>query len=262
MRKIKPVLVGDHANSGDKHDLLQMNTKENKIMTESRCATCRIKSQSILRNCSAALLEEISAEKTSQLVRRGQPLLTEGEEAKDIFCIRSGVAKVELHSKEGRALMLRLEGGGNIVGLRTAEKKDRQPLTITAVENMQVCRLSPDQIFAASAESKALQEDITKSILIEIKSVEARALSLAFQAVKERVAWSLLHIAEVYGYRQGGCSIHVHLCRQDIADLAGTTKEQVSAMLAEFRKAKLVNFKAKHFKYFDLAGLRKLLENS
>jgi CRP-like cAMP-binding protein len=68
----------------------------------------------------------------------------------------------------------------------------------------------------------------------------------------------LLHIAEIYHYQQGGCSIHVGIDRQDMADLAGTTKEQVSLVLSTLRQEKLVNFKAKHFKYFDLEGLRKI----
>jgi len=54
----------------------------------------------------------------------------------------------------------------------------------------------------------------------------------------------------------------VHLDRQDIADLAGTTKEQVSVALSELREAKLISFKAKHFKFLDLEGLKKMAEAS
>ena len=194
-------------------------------MPTPRCVTCQIKSHSILKNCSDDVLEDISDKKVCVSVQRGERLLSEGEEAKYVYCIRSGVAKVEVQ-KKGKALILRLESKGALISNRLFEKKGNQPLTVTALEPMQ------------------------------------RALSLVYNTVRERVAAVLLHIAEIYHYTQDGCSIHVQLDRQDIAELAGTTKEQVSLALAELRQAKLVNFKAKHFKYFNLEGLKKIAETA
>ena len=224
------------------------------------CTTCKVKNLSVLRNCCTEILEEISEKKTSYLFKKGDRLLTEGGEAKGIYCIRSGVTKVEVHNNEGRPLILRLEGKGSVAGYRVTGKKDKQPLTITAVENVQACHLSTEKFRSISLKCQCLRSEIMKSLLSELHSVEMRALSLVNNSVKERIAGVLLHIADVYHYRQGGCSIHVRLDRQDIADLAGTTKEQVSKILAELRQAKLINFKAKHFKYIDLAGLRKIVE--
>ena len=223
-----------------------------------RCTTCRIKNLSLLRHCSNELLEELSAKKSSHCLKKGDRLLTADEEAKSVYCIRSGVARVEIQDKDGHALILRLESEGAILGHRAARKKDRQSLSISAVENMQVCRFSAEQFRSLSMKCPGLRSEIMKSLMSELNRAESLALSLARHSVRERIAAALLHIAAVYRYRQGGCSIQVHLDRQDMADLAGTTKEQVSAILAELRRAGLVNFKAKYFKYFDLAGLAKM----
>ncbi len=230
--------------------------------TTPQCSTCRVKNLSMLKNCSKATLEEFSAKKTSHFFKPGECLLKEGVEAKGVYCIRSGVAKVEVHTRTGRALILRLEGKGAIVGHRVSGEKNKQPLTITAVEEVQVCQLNPDAFHILSLKCQGLQSEMMKSLLTEIHDVEMRALSLVNHSVRERVAAALLHIAEVYHYREGGCSLHVRLDRQDIADLAGTTKEQVSKILAELRLARLISFKAKHLKYFDLAGLRKIAEEN
>jgi len=231
--------------------------------TTPKCTTCHAKNLSLFRSCSAEVLEDISEKKTIQLVQKGEHLLIEGEEAKGIYCIRSGVAKSEIHysNGEGRSLILRLEGKGSIVGHRVSNKKDKQPLTITAVENMQVCHVSADKFRSIYGKCQGLRNEVMKSLLQEMQNVERRALTLVNKSVKERVAGMLIHIAEIYNYHQGGCSIHVHLDRQDMADLAGTTKEQVSQILTALRKDKLINFKAKHFKYFDLEGLNKISES-
>ncbi len=223
-----------------------------------RCTTCRIKNKSLLHNCQPDLLEELSDSKLIQSFKKGERLITEGEEARAVYCVRSGVAKAEMHDSQDKTLLLRLEGEGSILGYRVSGKKDKQPLTLTAVENMQVCRIPIEQFRGMTAKSQALRSEIMKHLLAEVHEAESRALTLACHSVKERVAGALLHIATLYQYQQNGCSIHVHLNRQDMAELAGTTKEQVSAVLADLRKERLVLFKAKHFKFFDLPGLKQL----
>jgi len=214
----------------------------------------------LLKNCSADILKEISEQKIGLSFNKGERLLIQGGEAKNIYCIRSGVAKTEVSNARDRSLILRLEGKGAILGLRATEKKDRQPLTVTAVENLQVCQLNADKFRSVTTKCHQLRSEIMNYLLSEIRYVEMRALSMVNNSVKERIAEVLLHIAEVYHYRQGGSSIHVHLDRKDIADLAGTTKEQVSRIMAELRHDKLINFRAKHFKYFDIANLKNMTE--
>ncbi len=226
-----------------------------------RCTTCQVKNISLLKNCSADLLQEFSEIKTCQSFEKGQHLIQEGTESRGIFCIRSGVAKAAVHNKKGRSLILRLEGKGSIVGQRAVGKRDKQPLTITAIEKLQVCYVSSEKFRTLYAKYPGLRSEMMKSFLSEMQGVEKRALTLINNSVKERVAWVMLHIAETYHYQQGGCSIHVHLNRKDIADLAGTTKEQVSMILTELGKNRLIHFKAKHFKYFDLDGLKNIAGN-
>lgn len=225
-----------------------------------KCTTCQTKSLSLFSNCCDEILEEISENKTFEFFKKGDQLLKEGEETKGIFCIRSGVAKAEAH-KNGNSLILRLEGKGAVVGRRVMGKKDKEPISVTAVENMQVCHLTAEKFHSLYSRCQGLQTGVMKSLLAEMQNVEKHVLSLVYNTVKQRVAGVLLQIAEIYHYKQGSCSIHVHLDRQDIADLAGTTKEQVSVALSELREAKLVNFKAKHFKFFDLDGLKRLAES-
>jgi CRP-like cAMP-binding protein len=53
----------------------------------------------------------------------------------------------------------------------------------------------------------------------------------------------------------------LNIDRQEMADLAGTTKEQVSRILADFDHEELIRFRAKHFKYIAIDKLRQISEN-
>ena len=223
-----------------------------------KCTTCRVKNCSVLKNCSYEILEEISNKKKHISFKKGDQLLREGDDAKHVYFIQSGVAKVELNGREGRPLILRLAGEGSIFGHRIKNIKDKQPLSIIAAENTSVCYIGIEDYQQALNKSQHLQDEVVKSLLDEMRGVEMRTVNLAHTPVKERIANVLLHIASIYHYKQGGLGIRVHLHRQDIADLAGTTKEQVSKVLADLQKQNLIKFRAKVFKQFDLAGLQKM----
>ena len=70
----------------------------------------------------------------------------------------------------------------------------------------------------------------------------------------------MVHLAETYNYKQTGMGIKVHIDRQEMADLAGTTKEQVSRILADFDQEQLIRFRAKHFKFMAVDKLRQITE--
>jgi CRP-like cAMP-binding protein len=70
----------------------------------------------------------------------------------------------------------------------------------------------------------------------------------------------LLHLADIYHYQETGAGIRVQIDRQEMADMAGTTKEQVSKILAQFTREKVIRFRAKHFKFLDIDRLRKIVD--
>ena len=71
----------------------------------------------------------------------------------------------------------------------------------------------------------------------------------------------MVHLAENYNSKQTGMGIRVHIVRQEMADLAGTTKEQVSRILADFDQEELIRFKTKHFKYIAVDQLKNIAES-
>jgi CRP-like cAMP-binding protein len=223
-----------------------------------RCNTCRVRDCSVLSNCSGDILEDLSDNKKYLHFHRGQRLLIEGQHGGGIYFIRSGIAKVEVNGKNGRPLILRLAGAGSMLGHRVCGSTEEQPLSAEAVEDLHVCHISLAFYDQLVEKSPALHSGIMTSLLNEIREVELHAVRLTHFSVKERVAAALLHIAELYRYQPGSNGIRVHLERQDLADLSGTTREQVSRMLSALQRAGFIKFSGKHFKFFDLNHLQSI----
>ncbi|MEY2647518.1 MAG: hypothetical protein RL282_231, partial [Bacteroidota bacterium] len=135
-----------------------------------------------------------------------------------------------------------------------------QPYTATAVEDTRVCFIELGFFRNLVQKNELLQEEIRKIFLKEIRSTEVKLLQIAQQTVREKVAGIIVHLAETYNYKQTGMGIKVHIDRQEMADLAGTTKEQVSRVLADFDQEQLIRFRAKHFKYIAMDKLRQIAE--
>jgi CRP-like cAMP-binding protein len=218
--------------------------------------TCSARSCSVLNNCSDHVLKEISDKKIFRLVKRGEKIFTEGKEIVNIAFIKSGVIKVEVNGKKNRPLIMRLVKDGEILGHRIIDNHSQYPVSVVAVENSQVCYLSIHHFQQLMESCPDFRKEIIKVYLQEMKNTETRAVHLVHKTVREKIASVLLHIAEVYNYSQKVNGIHIHLTRQEIADLTGTTKEQVSKILMDFKNEKLIKFRAKHFKFFDLKKLQ------
>ena len=221
-----------------------------------RCNTCRVRNCSVLSNCSDDILEILSDSKKYLYFRKGERLLIEGQFGGGIYFIRTGIAKIEVNGKNGRPLILRLAGPGSILGHRIRGNSDEQPLTVVAVEDLYVCHVSISLYDPLVKKSPALHNGMMNALLRDMRQVELHAVRLTHLSVKERVAGALLHVADLYQYQPASNGIRVHLERQDLADLSGTTREQVSRMLAELQLAGFIKFRGKHFKFLDLDALQ------
>ncbi len=219
------------------------------------CLTCRARGCSVLNNCSSHVLKEITDKKIFRQIKRGEKIFNEGKEALNVAFVKSGVIKIELNGKKNRPLIMRLAKEGDIIGHRITESINQYPVSVVAVENSQVCFLATHHFQFLMENCPDFRKEIIKAYLGEMKNIEMRTLHLVHKTVREKIAGILLHIAEVYKYKLQPNGIHIHLTRQEIADLTVTTKEQVSKVLTDFKNEKLINFRAKHFKLLDIQKL-------
>jgi CRP/FNR family transcriptional regulator, polysaccharide utilization system transcription regulator len=123
-----------------------------------------------------------------------------------------------------------------------------------------VCFVPRENFTQLMTGDQEFHQQIVNHYLDEMKETEYRTLHLAHKTVRQKVADALLHVAKAYNYQRNASGMHIQLDRQDFADLASTTKEQVSKVLFDLKKEQLIHFRAKHFKYLDVEALKKIVE--
>lgn len=219
------------------------------------CLTCRTKSCSILKECEENVLRKINSFKISKPLSRGQRLFSEGDPIHGVYFIKKGYLKVELNGKKGRPLILRVASKGSIFGHRMNHYHSFHSFSVTAVSDTEYCFI-PSQHFRQLAEANiSLQTQLSNQYLNEIEETEKRLVTLAHKTVREKIAEAILLLAKLYDYDTHQKSFRIHYCRQDLADLTGTTKEQVSKTLNDFITEDLVKCHAKKFTFLDVDKL-------
>ncbi|MEY2834813.1 MAG: hypothetical protein RLZZ557_475 [Bacteroidota bacterium] len=226
----------------------------------SYCQTCSVKNCIMMKSFGQED-QAYKAYKHHYEFKRGEMLFREGDEINGMYFIQSGVIKLEMNAETQRPFILRMIGPGQTMGHRFLNYTGLQPYTATAIEDTRVCFIELGFFKNLLQKNDLLQEEIRKIFLKEMRATEIKLLQIAQQTVREKVAGILVHLAETYNYKQTGMGIRVHIDRQEMADLAGTTKEQISRILADFDQEQLIRFRAKHFKYIAVDQLREIAEN-
>lgn len=220
------------------------------------CLTCKARTCSILDGCGKEVLRAISTFKQQKSLAKNEKLFVEGDLKRGVSFIKRGFLKVELKDHTGRALILRIAGKGSVFGHRINSKHMFYPYSATAFTDVEYCFISYNHFKEISGGSQLLRQQTVNLFLNELEEAEKKALNLAHKTVRQKVAEALIILAEAYEYKAGKQSFRINMGRQDIADLAGTTKEQISKILNDFEKEFLVKFNAKEFSFLNIPGLQ------
>lgn len=200
-------------------------------------------------------MAELQPFKHAYDIKRGSILYREEQPPKGVFFIRSGLVKLEKKGTHGRTMILKISGPGQALGHHCIESGDLHSSTATTIEDSRYCFVEIDAFRKAVHQSDSFRNALRKIILADARELETKLALMTYRQVREKVADALLYIAKRYGYKPDGNGIRVNVDRQEMADMVGTTKEQVSKTLAELTQQGLIRCKAKHFKFIDKEGL-------
>lgn len=229
-------------------------------LASPQCLTCNVQDCIMKKIDSPSLVAEIQPFKHTYEFKRGTRLYREGQEPTGVYIIRTGLVKLEKRGPHGRTMILKMAGSSQSLGHHCIEPGDLHSSTAVTVEDSRCCFIEIDAFRRAIHRSDTFRGALRRLILADAREMETKLALMTYQAVREKVADTLLYLAKRYGYTPGGYGIKINVDRQEMADMAGTTKEQVSKTLGELMHQGLIRCRAKHFKFIDREGLSALVD--
>jgi len=215
------------------------------------CNTCSKKGCSMLKYCNDDWLSQINSKKICTFVKQGQQIVMEGTPATGIYFVYSGKIKIHKTGLNDRNFILKLAKEGDIIGHCGFGGRYLYPSSATALEDSNLCFIENTIFFELLKDCHDLTHELMRYYTDELRIYESRMVNLAQMNVREKVADTLLLLRDTYGEDQQDKSLNIILSRQELAEISGTTKEQVSKMLTEFDSEKIIRTSGKKISILD-----------
>ncbi len=127
---------------------------------------------------------------------------------------------------------------------------------VRALEPVLVCEIARENFERYLDRCPTVGIRILKKIGGRLRYVESKFSDLVFHNAPARLAKLLLQLSETMGERdQGRIRLNVRLTHQNLANLIGTSRETVSALLGQFQRQRLVTQDHRHICLLDTDGL-------
>lgn len=167
----------------------------------------------------------------------GSYLFREGDEAKRVYHVVSGVLRLTRVTEDGRRQVIAFGFPGDIIGFPNGTKHQ------TECEVLRTAQVIPyrREILDSCTSNSALHLKFMQAALREISSMQDHFMMLGRKSALERVASFLCVLADRVGEPlEQYTKIDLPMCRSDIADFLGLTTETVSRTITQLRKRGLL----------------------
>ncbi|NOQ92545.1 MAG: cyclic nucleotide-binding domain-containing protein [Flavobacteriaceae bacterium] len=226
---------------------------------KTECEKCVIRDLNSLQSVQGDELKYVTKAKTTLHIKKGEVIFSEGASLKGVYCLRNGKCKLTKLAPNGKEQIVRFISKGELVGHRSVISNSVAHLTVTALEEMDVCFIPKHEILELFKKNSEFSMGITKSLAEDLDEANASIANMAQKNVRERLAESLLFFEKIFGVDNDGF-IAVSLTREEIANAIGTATESTIRLLSGFKKEGYILLSGKKIKLMNKIKLQHLTE--
>lgn len=175
-------------------------------------------------------------------VKKRQPLYLPGDPGDNVFLLKSGRVKVSQISEDGKEFTLAILEPGEIFGELEVFEGTQRDTMAEALEDTSICVIKKRDFEELLKKRPDLTLRLTKMIGLRLRRLESRITDLVFKDVPSRLAHLLLRLSGEFGVRDGAAiRLTIGITHQQMANLIGSTRETVTAILGDFKRQGLIS---------------------
>ena len=149
-----------------------------------------------------------------------------------VFVVQSGTIKITRVNDEGKEVILALLGPGEIFGELAILDGEARSANALAQENCQLLAINKEDFLDILKHNFSVSFNLMCELAKRLRKSDQQIEALSLSDAEHRIGVSLLNLAEDMGViRKGQVTIQNLPFQQDIANMAGTSRETVSRVL-------------------------------
>lgn len=218
---------------------------------------------------SVPIFSELSKETLDKIIKVGQRkkynkgdiILLEDDSGTALFIIISGKVKVFRSSGDGKEVILTILNADDFFGEMAILDGQKRSATVAAIEPSEVFMIQRDDfinlLHAHPEISIALLQELTR----RLRNADMKIKSLSLKDAEGKVATVILQLADDVGkIKQGKVEIDKLPLQQDLANMAGTSRETISRTLHSFAKKGLIEMDGNKLVITDYEKFKELFD--
>lgn len=190
-------------------------------------------------------LEELSFRMSRQRYKKNNMILMEDEFGDTFFIISKGIVKITRISEEGREVILAMLGEGDFFGEMSLLDGETRSANAIAFDDAEVLILKRHDFIDLLQKYPKIAISLLAEMASRIRKSDHQIESLSLSDAEHRIGMTLMRLAEDLGtIHHGVVEITKMPYQQDLASMAGTSRETVSRMLKLLEKKGMIKRQA------------------
>lgn len=183
---------------------------------------------------------------------RGRTLLATGTRSPDVLCLLEGVARIVLHSRNGREISVRDLEPGEVFGELSALDGEPRSATVVAVTPVRIAVMARSDFLACLEASPAAALWLARRLGAEVRRLTERVFELSALSATARIHCELLRLARLVAPDTVVSPAPTH---EELAARVSTTREAVTRELRRLTVLGAIATRPRRIEFLDLRKL-------
>jgi CRP/FNR family cyclic AMP-dependent transcriptional regulator len=211
------------------------------------------------------LLSALPAELSTRLFSKARPLslsadetlFLSGDAGDGCYRVNDGLLKASILSPTGGERILAIFGAGAVIGELSMIDGSPRSASVTALRDAKLQFVSRASFEAFGTDNPDVYKHLVALLAGRLRDTNGALIATSFLSVKGRVARALLSLAEAFGHDVGNgrTLVRQKVTQSDLAAMAGIARENVSRVLQDWMKRKVVSRLAGYYCIEDRRAL-------
>jgi CRP/FNR family cyclic AMP-dependent transcriptional regulator len=208
------------------------------------CVSCTVRGEHLFCNLSLQAAQRLNEIKSTAVYPKGAMLFIEGQQARGVFVLCVGKAKLSTSSRDGKTIITKLSDSGDVLGLNAVVSNRPYEVTAEMMEPGQANFIPRDSLLHMLKDFPEAAAGVAQQLSRNYYTAyeEIRTLGLA-SSPSEKFAKLLLSWSSKSAQGDGSAQVKLTLTHEEVAEIIGTTRETVSRLFSEFKKKQLMQMK-------------------
>ncbi len=190
--------------------------------------------------------------------KKKQQIYTEARRPHFLYFLNKGKIRTYKVNDAGKELTIGLYAEGDYFGYQALLKNGMYSESAETLEECEIIMIPREDFEKLVNNNKKVAQQFIKLLAYNVIEKEEQLINLAYNSLRKRVADAIVALLKKYK-QENDLNFSMHISREDIAHIAGTTTESLIRTLSDFRQEKLIETEAGSVRVLDEEKLLKMV---